>query len=483
MGAYANQPNLLYLCGVNFFCSTKPNTPIVVMKRDAIDFQREPVATLFRKLLIPTLLGAISISAVTAIDGIFIGHGVGADGVAAVNIFVPIYQIMSGLGLMIGAGCSVVASIHLSRQNIRVARLNISQSILFATLFALLVCVVVLLFPSQTARLLGASPTLMSQVIDYTHWIMPSFVFEVWSMIGLFVIRLDGSPRYAMWCNILPSALNAVLDWLFIFPLGMGVKGAAIATAISISVGGVMALVYLLFFAKTLRLMPLKISRKSVLLALRNIGYQCRIGSSSLFGELTLALLIFIGNLVFMEYLGDAGVGAFGIACYYTPFFYMMGNAIAQSAQPIISYNYGISRWSQVREARGLLLGTSLLVGVVVALLFVLIPDKLVALFVDAESAAGVIAIEGFPYFAAGILFFILNVAIVGYYQSVEQIRRATLFVFLRGFVLLLPCFVLLPRMWGVEGIWLAMPMAEAMTTFVIFVLFLADRRAVRHSA
>ena len=443
------------------------------MERDAIDFEKERVPVLFRKLLIPTLLGTISISAVTAIDGIFVGHGVGADGVAAVNIVVPIYQIISGLGLMIGAGCSVVASIHLSRQNTRVAQLNISQAIILTSLLTFLLCVSVMTFPEQTARLLGSSDTLMPQVVDYIHWIMPCFVFDMWSMIGLFIIRLDGSPRYAMWCNIIPAVLNAVLDWLFIFPLGMGVKGAAIATSLSIIVGGIMALVYLIFFANSLKLILLKISKKSIRLALRNIGYQCKIGSSSLFGELTLAVLVFLGNLIFMKYLGDAGVGAFGIACYYAPFFFMVGNAVAQSAQPIISYNYGISRWKEIREARKLLIGTSISIGIFVALLFIFIPDKLVALFVDTTSEAGQIAIEGFPYFATGIVFFILNVAIVGYYQSVEQIKRATVFVFLRGFALLLPSFILLPKLLGTKGIWLAMPLAEITTTLLIGILFL----------
>ena len=443
------------------------------MERDAIDFEKERVPVLFRKLLIPTLLGTISISAVTAIDGIFVGHGVGADGVAAVNIVVPIYQIISGLGLMIGAGCSVVASIHLSRQNTRVAQLNISQAIILTSLLTFLLCVSVMTFPEQTARLLGSSDTLMPQVVDYIHWIMPCFVFDMWSMIGLFIIRLDGSPRYAMWCNIIPAVLNAVLDWLFIFPLGMGVKGAAIATSLSIIVGGIMALVYLIFFANSLKIILLKISKKSIRLALRNIGYQCKIGSSSLFGELTLAVLVFLGNLIFMKYLGDAGVGAFGIACYYAPFFFMVGNAVAQSAQPIISYNYGISRWKEIREARKLLIGTSVSIGIFVALLFIFIPDKLVALFVDTTSEAGQIAIEGFPYFATGIVFFILNVAIVGYYQSVEQIKRATVFVFLRGFALLLPSFILLPKLLGTKGIWLAMPLAEITTTLLIGILFL----------
>lgn len=105
--------------------------------------------------------------------------------------------------------------------------------------------------------------------------------------------------------------------------------GAAFATAISVSVGGVIVVVYLSFFARTLRFCPLKRSHKSLRLSLRNVGYQCRIGSSALLGEATLAMLMFVGNLTFIHYLGDDGVGAFGIACYYIPFVFMVGNAIA----------------------------------------------------------------------------------------------------------------------------------------------------------
>lgn len=143
------------------------------MKRDVIDFEKEKVSTLFRKLLIPTLWGTISMCAVTAIDGIFVGHGVGADGVAAVNIVVPIYQIMSGIGLMIGAGCSVAASVHLSQKKVNIAQINISQAIVATTLFTLLLSKLIMFLPAQTARLLGASETLLPQVIDYLQCIMP----------------------------------------------------------------------------------------------------------------------------------------------------------------------------------------------------------------------------------------------------------------------------------------------------------------------
>ena len=184
------------------------------------------VRIVFRKQLIPTLLGSIALSAVTVIDGIFVGHGVGADGVAAINIVAPIYLIMSGLGLMIGSGCSVLAAIHLSKQQDKAARWHTTQAILASSILTLTICLTAFLFPTRTAYLLGSSSTLLPQVLDYLKWILPCFLFEMWSLVGLFVIRLDGSPKYAMWCNIIPSLLNVILDWIFIFPLGMGVKGA-----------------------------------------------------------------------------------------------------------------------------------------------------------------------------------------------------------------------------------------------------------------
>lgn len=442
------------------------------MNRDAIDFENEKTSRLFRKLFIPTLLGALSIVLVTAIDGIFVGHGVGADGVAAVNIVVPIYQIMSGIGLMIGVGCSVVSSIHISQSNVRAAQINITQALTATSSLATIICIAIMLFPNATAMLLGASDTLTDKVTDYLIWIMPSFIFQMWSMIGLFILRLDGAPRYAMWCNIIPAALNVILDWIFIFPLAMGVKGASIATSISIIFGGIMVIVYILFYTKSLRPIALKTSIKSLRLAIRNIGCQCKIGSSTMLGELSIALFVYIGNLAFMNYLGDDGVGAFGIACYYTPVFFMIGNSIAQSAQPIISYNYGITRWTHIKQARTLLLKVAIAFGILVTLPFLLIPTPLVALFVNTDSTAADIAIKGLPYFSIGIIFYIINITVIGYCQSIKNIRQATVLVFLRGAVFLVPLFFLLPPLLGTNGMWLAMPFAEIFTLVTIIILW-----------
>lgn len=446
------------------------------MERDALDLGSLRVGTLFRKLFVPTLLGMVSMSAVAVVDGIFVGHGVGSDGIAAVNICIPLLMIFTGIGLMAGVGSSVVSSIHFARGQVKAARINVTQALLFVTLVTLLPVTVILAFPRLTALLLGSSEHLLPLVVDYLIWFVPGLIPQLWIAVGLFVVRLDGAPRLAMWCSVLSALVNVLLDWLFIFPLGWGVMGAAFASTISIATGGVIVVRYLTHGARTLRLYRLKWSRKSFRLTFRNIGYQCRIGSSALLGEMTMAVLLFTGNQVFMRYLGDAGVGAFGITCYYMPFIFMIGNAVAQSAQPIISYSFGRMEWPRVIEARRIALLTALACGCLVAACFITVPRLLVALFVDPADPAAQIAIDGFPLFAPGCIFFVVNLAAIGYFQSLERLAPATLFALLRGLVLLVPSFVFLPQLLGVSGIWFAMPLSECLT-FLSIVGYVAMRR------
>ena len=447
------------------------------MKRDAIDLSTLNVFTLFRKYFVPTLLGMLSMSAVTAIDGIFVGHGVGSDGIAAVNICVPLLMLFTGIGLMVGAGCSVVASIQLSRGKSKSARLNVTQALLFVTIVALIPSALMMAFPAETARMLGSSEHLLPMVTDYLLWFVPSWVFQIWITVPLFVIRLDGAPKLAMLCSLITAVINVVLDWLFIFPFGWGVMGAAFATSISIMAGGLVAMVYLLFYARHLRLQPLKWSVKSLRLSVRNIGYQCRIGPSALLGEATLAVLMFVGNQVFMSYLGDDGVGAFGIACYYIPFVFMVGNAIAQSAQPIISYNHGLHETARVRRAYLLALKTAVGCGTIFAFITALFSSEIVSMFIDRSYPAYEIASKGLPLYATGFIFFAINIVSIGYFQSVERARYATIITLLRGFVLLTACFFGLPLLFGNPSIWLATPLAELLTTLFILIIYIKAKR------
>jgi len=445
-------------------------------REKSIDFGMGKVSVLFRQIFFPTVLGMLSVSAVTTIDGIFVGHGVGSDGIAAVNICIPLLMMLTGVGLMIGMGSSVVASIHLAHGKEMAARASITQALLSVSIIGGLVLAAIMAAPEAVARMLGSSDHLMDMTVDYLLWFAPSLICELWLAVAQFALRLDGSPRLAMWCNVVCAAVNVALDWLFIFPLGWGVMGAAFASTLACMVGAVIAIIYLMFFARNLRLCQLHITRKGVAFFFGDMAKQCKVGASALLGETTMAVLMFMGNHVFMLHLGDDGVGAFGISCYYLPFVFMIGNSIAQSAQPIISYNFGRGDWNRVHSALRMSLSTALICGIVATVAFTFCPEILVSLFLPLQERAAGIAVEGFPYYSMGFVFFVINLAVIGYFQSLERVRPSTVFALLRGFVFLIPSFCLMPRLFGVEGIWLAMPLSEITTTITLTIYLIHTR-------
>lgn len=437
--------------------------------RDSIDFAGEPVATLFRKMLLPTMAGMVGMVILNFTDGAFIGHGAGSDALAAVNIAAPIFNLMAGLAIMFGIGCSVVASIHLSRGKIKVARINATQAMIGCLLLSFIMSGLILSDLPRTCQLFGSSPALVPLAGSYLRWIAISSPL-IMSEIALgFIIRLDGSPRYVMACSVLSCALNIILDYVFIFPVGWGLEGAAIATSISFSLCGVAEWVYILFFAKTLRLYPLKLSLKSCWLTLRNLAYQVRMGFSVMLGEVAVSGAIIVGNYVFMHYLGESGVAAYSVICYCFPIIFMFANAIVQSAQPIVSFAHGAGSRTRLSESFRLIMRFSLLVGLLTAALFFLAAPYIPRLFLDVADSAYTICANGIPYFSLGIVFLVLNIVWIGYMQSVEQSARATVFTLLRGFLLVIPCFLFLPMALGTPGIWLAIPLAELSTFLFIF--------------
>lgn len=444
--------------------------------KDSIDFGNMDIPKLFRKLFIPTVLGMVFSAIFVITDGIFVGKGVGSDALAAVNITAPLFMITTGIGLMFGVGASVVASIHLSQGKQKVASINITQAIIASALLVVVLSAFCCAYLEPVGRLLGSSDRLLPLVTEYMAWYVPFLLFYVLLNAGMFFIRLDGSPNYAMICNGVAAIINIILDYVFIYLFGWGLMGAAFATSLGTMFGGIMTIVYLVRFSKTIRLYRIKLSLKSIRLTLRNVGYMVRLGSSAFVSEASIASMMFLGNYVFIRHLGEDGVAAFSIVCYFFPIIFMVYNAIAQSVQPIISYNFGISNQERVLKAFRLSLRTAFICGVSFFALTVLYNRDIVSLFIDQSYGAYDIAIEGIPYFAIGYIFFALNMVCIGYFQSIERAQRATIITLLRGVVFMLIGFLVLPYFYGIPGIWLAVPLAEVLTLLYTIGLYLKDR-------
>ena len=437
-------------------------------ERDSIDFGKSRIEPLFHSIFYPTLLSMVFASLFTVADGIFVGQGVGSNALAAINIVAPLFLMTTGIALMFGAGVSVVASIHLSKENTKAANINITQAFDVATLLMGIVAIAVYVFRIPFLRLLGSSDALLPLCQDYLIPILPGCVCIVIQMIGTFVIRLDGSPKFAASLELFPGLLNIFLDWLFVFPMQMGIAGSAIASSVSCALAAGLVLWYMYFRAKTVKICRLKLSPTSFYLTARNVGYMARSGFSSMLGELAMSMILLTGNYVFMRELGEDGVAAFSVACYLYPIVFMVNNSVAQSAQPIISFNYGAGNRYRVRKAFRVSFSTATVCGVLATTVLTLGAKPLVGLFLHAGTKAYEIAMGGLPLFAYSAIFFAMNVAIIGYFQATEQNTRATLCMLLRGLIFLVPAFILMPMFILPQGLWLAVPVAECMTLGVI---------------
>lgn len=442
-------------------------------QRDNIDFSTAPIPELFRKMFLPTLIGMVSMVVLNITDGAFVGHGVGSDALAAVNIVAPIFMLTGGLGLMFGIGSNVVASIHLSQGNVKAANINLTQGVIAGTVIGVVVGLLCFIFQEEVCRLFGCSDKLMSQACSYLRWICFLCPFNLFGMVSMFMVRLDGSPRWAMMINCSMAILNIILDYVFIFPCQMGLEGAAIATTIAFTLGNIPVWIYLIYYSKTVHFYRLKLSLQSLKLTLRNLIYQMKIGFSGLIGEFAIAALMIVGNYVFIHYLKEDGVAAFSVCCYCTPIVFMMGNAIVQSVQPIISFAHGQKNETRLRAALKIALRTALTTGMLGMLILWAGAGMISALFLDTNCHAYELCIEGMPYFSAAFLLIAINIVLIGYFQSIEKAKKATIFTILRGFVFTIPAFILLPMLIGIPGLWLALPLAEALTTAIMAFSFI----------
>jgi Na+-driven multidrug efflux pump len=212
------------------------------LKRDSIDFGKTKIEPLFHSIFFPTLLSMVFASLFTVADGIFVGQGVGSDALAAINIVAPLFLMTTGISLMFGVGVSVVASIHLSQGNTKAADINITQAIEVGSLLMAIAVMAVYLFRIPFLRMLGCSDALMPLALEYLILILPGCVFIISQLVGTFVIRLDGSPKYAASLEIIPGLMNIFLDWLFVFPLQMGIGGSALASTLSCAAASAMVM-------------------------------------------------------------------------------------------------------------------------------------------------------------------------------------------------------------------------------------------------
>lgn len=435
-----------------------------------LDLGRTGICRLFSEYYFPTLLSMSFSALLNVTDGIFVGRGVGSDALAAVNVAAPVFMLSTGIGLMLGSGISVVGAIYKSRNAQHKSDVCMTLGLSSTAIAGLAIALLVLTLPSQLCYLFGGSDALLPYVKEYLTSLWLAMLTYGLMVAGMFAIRLDGSPRYAMMSNIIPAILNIVLDYVFIFPLDMGIGGAGIATSISGLVGAIIVILYFTVFSRGMRFRPIGKRMFKSGEAWLETRKMCKVGIPAFIGETAISFMLVVGNYMFISKLGEDGVAAYSVACYLMPMVFMFGNSVTQSAMPIVSFNYGCGQGERVRRTFNLSIIVGVATGILVSVAVYLLSAHLSACFLLENSAAYGIAVRGLPLFSLGFLPFTLNIILIGYFQSIEENRRASVFMFLRGYAGLLLLALVIPNLFGENGLWLTVPASECLTLLLILI-------------
>jgi Na+-driven multidrug efflux pump len=250
--------------------------------------------------------------------------------------------------------------------------------------------------------------------------------------------------------------------------------GAGIATSIGSLIGAIMTCIYLLKGKHQLHFCSISFQKSGFKLT-QAIKRICTLGFPSFLGELALSFMMLVGNIVFINYLGEDGVAAFSMACYFFPILFMIDSAIAQSAQPIISFNYGINNYKRIFSATRIAIASAVACSIVLFVVTYFYSYNIASLFVDASTPAHAIASAGFPIYALCFVPCAINIVAVMYFQSIERSRIALVITIMRGFLFLGLAYWFLPRIYGSEGIWLAVPAGETITCLIVIVIALCS--------
>ena len=424
---------------------------------------KDNVVKLYFKYFFPTMCAALSTSVYILFDTIFIGQGVGSKGLTALNISLPIYSIYFGTGLLIGIGGSTLMSIEKGRGRLGRANKIFTLSFILGLILAIIYCIIGFVFLEEIALILGATKEIMPFVKEYMVVVVIGTIPFVMGSVMAPFIRADKAPKKAMFAVIFSGFLNIILDYIFVFPLDMGMRGAAIATVFSYTISCLILLTHLLSKNNTLRF-------KKEFYKLSYITRIFKCGLPSLFIEVSLGFVIFIFNIQILKIIGDDGVTAYSIISNTGIIAVALFNGISQTIQPLISINMGANLKERANKLRSLGLSTALVIGVAFFILCIVFPESIVKIFVKPTNTVLAIAINSIRIYSTAFIIMGINMVSGAYFQSMELAKESFIIAFCRGLLFVSICVFVLPLFIGINGVWLSVPIGELLTLIVTII-------------
>ena len=400
----------------------------------------------FFKYILQSMAGMLGISVYILADTYFISVYSGADGLAVLNLILPVYGLIYAIGAMIGIGSATRYAID--RAQGKSASFYFLSAVTWDILISIPLVLAGIFIPDKILQLLGADAGLTALGKQYLRIILAASPFFMSNYAFTAFARNDSAPAIAMPGSIAGSMFNIVFDYIFMFPAGLGLTGAALATAfcplVTMSICGTH------YLGK-----HNQVGFRFRAPSLRHLIACCQLGVSAFVGEISSAVIAIVFNFLLLGLAGNVGVAAYGVTANLSVVAMCLFNGLAQGTQPLISESYGKGDHTQSRQ-----------------FLTWSMTDPLIQIFNQEQNAELLhYAHSGLRLYFLGFLFAGINILLVAYFSAVAQPKPAIAGSLLRGAVAIIPCAVTLARLFGLNGVWLSFLASEMITFFAILLL------------
>ena len=427
--------------------------------------KEEGISKLLWEYSVPAVMGTLVYILYNIVDRIFISFGVGRLAIAGLSITLPMFAFILAVGLFVGVGGGALISINLGAGRDEEAEKILGNAVALFLGVGVIMAAGTMFFLDDILRLFGATPQNLPYAYDYMTVILYALPFQL-CFIGLnHIIRGEGNPKTAMKMSMIGCGLNIILDPLFIFTMNMGITGAALATVISNVIVAGMQIYH--FIGSKERRISLKVKylklEKNIIKEISNIGIAPFIMQMS-----NSVVVIFINkNLNF--YGGDIAIAAYGIINSINVLFYMPIVGMYQGSQPILGFNYGAKIYPRVRDAYKMTLKVAFSISLAAFIMAMLLPNILIAPFINDDPELFDLTVRSLRIVFSMV--FCVGFHLIGgsYFQAVGRAKVTTFLNVIRQVVLMIPMIYILPKYFGVDGVWIATPVTDFTLAFITF--------------
>lgn len=421
----------------------------------------------FSKYVFLNILGQIAFSCYTLMDTYFVSVKLGADGLAALNIAFPFFSLLNGLGLMYGIGGGIKYAICRSRNSEKRANRIFTSAFLLAMVTGIIFFIIGLLFSEKLVVFLGSDKSIFNITNTYLKVMLlfaPAFLLN--NIMQAFV-RNDKNPRLSMLAMISGSVSNVILDYIFIFPLDMGIFGAIFATGLAPIISMLIILPYILKRKNGFQLTKIQLDLESILEIISK-------GFTAFITEATSGIVMFVFNLLILGISGNLGVAAFGIISVISLVVIAIYTGLSQGIQPIISHYYGKNDKEKVEKILKYGFFTQIFLSLIIYLT-IYFGRELFASFYNEEGNIILqrYASKGLVLYFLACPFIGINIVTSTFFASTEKVKLSQIISLSRGFIILVPLAFLMAKNFKLNGVWLSYPFSEILVSLIsIFLIW-----------